>query len=353
LLESLHEYLAEEILDGDNQYRCERCAVKVDATRAVRLHQLPRYVNFQLKRFVFDFETLSRRKVTDAFRFPLEVELGGFVSPLVGGVGGGGGDDSGHGHGHGHGGNGDSAGVSDGGGGGGHSMYDLAFILVHRGQNATSGHYVALVRDDMEASGAGGGNWWRFDDDEVDELWGGPFGEPVPIHAGGVRGTEAGGDGGGDDGGAEGGSSAVKIDEDFTPADAKKKRPAVKSKKLAAAAAGAAAAARAQATAGNGASGSTVKPKKGRDGSTLQNNEFSSPDAYLLVYRRRDPVDGQDGVSEQQLKAKQQKQQQQQQQDVGGTLRSNSQQQQQQQQRAGVSRAHVPEHWQCNHNPKP
>ena len=33
---------------------------------------------------------------------------------------------------------------------------DLAFILVHRGQNATSGHYVALVRENFESNEPGG-----------------------------------------------------------------------------------------------------------------------------------------------------------------------------------------------------
>ena len=81
----------------------------------MRLHRLPRFVNFQLKRFVFDFDTMSRRKVTDDFEFPPSVNLGELVSPLPG----------------------DEAAAGDG------EWYDLAFILVHRGQNATSGHYVA------------------------------------------------------------------------------------------------------------------------------------------------------------------------------------------------------------------
>ena len=44
---ALRQYLAEERLEGDNKYHCEFCDAKVDAVRAVRLHRLPRFVNFQ------------------------------------------------------------------------------------------------------------------------------------------------------------------------------------------------------------------------------------------------------------------------------------------------------------------
>ncbi|EEH52279.1 uncharacterized protein MICPUCDRAFT_22557, partial [Micromonas pusilla CCMP1545] len=157
LSDGLRAYLEEEKLEGENQARsihwspydrfsCERCERKCDATRAARLHALPPYLNVSLKRFVFDFDTMTRKKVTDAFEFPSSVDLSEFVSPLEGDRGGGRADD-------------DARATYE---------YDLAFILVHRGQNATSGHYVALVKDTNDASRDA--TWWRFDDDEVDEL---------------------------------------------------------------------------------------------------------------------------------------------------------------------------------------
>jgi ubiquitin C-terminal hydrolase len=54
LSESLDDYLREEILEGDNQYMCEHCNARVDATRSVKLRSLPPLLNFQLKRFVFN-----------------------------------------------------------------------------------------------------------------------------------------------------------------------------------------------------------------------------------------------------------------------------------------------------------
>ena len=164
---------------------------------------------------MFDFDTMTRKKVTDAFEFPSSVDLSEFVSPLEGDRGGGRADD-------------DARATYE---------YDLAFILVHRGQNATSGHYVALVKDTNDASRDA--TWWRFDDDEVDELRGGPFGDVV--------------------------AAAAKEKE-------KEKEKAVS-----------AAASKPPKT--------PSKPKKGRDGSTLPDGTFSSKDAYLLVYRRRDASD--------------------------------------------------------------
>lgn len=51
--ESLDEYLTAEELNGDNQYFCESCKTRVDATRSIKLCTLPKVLNFQLKRYVF------------------------------------------------------------------------------------------------------------------------------------------------------------------------------------------------------------------------------------------------------------------------------------------------------------
>lgn len=50
---SLSDYLSEEKLEGDNQYHCESCGTRVDATRSIKLRTLPSVLNFQLKRCVF------------------------------------------------------------------------------------------------------------------------------------------------------------------------------------------------------------------------------------------------------------------------------------------------------------
>ena len=184
--DALSEFLAVERLEGDNRYACAHCGILTDATRAVRLRRLPRYLAFQLKRFVFDFETFERRKCADAFQFPNEARLGHLVEAPAGDVAGGPGA-------------GDDRPGRTGTKSRARGAYALQSILLHRGQNATSGHYVALVRADG-APGDGGASaepsafthkktesvteaasdaWWRFDDEEVTALRGGPFGEAV------------------------------------------------------------------------------------------------------------------------------------------------------------------------------
>lgn len=51
--ESLDDYLSVEELQGDNQYYCDSCATRVNATRSIKLRSLPAVLNFQLKRCVF------------------------------------------------------------------------------------------------------------------------------------------------------------------------------------------------------------------------------------------------------------------------------------------------------------
>ncbi len=53
--------LCKEELSGDNQYHCDFCGKKVDATRQLCLRQLPPYLCMSLQRFVFDM------KVTNEF----------------------------------------------------------------------------------------------------------------------------------------------------------------------------------------------------------------------------------------------------------------------------------------------
>lgn len=51
--ESLDDLLSIEELEGDNQYLCEACVTRVNATRSIKLRSLPAVLNFQLKRCVF------------------------------------------------------------------------------------------------------------------------------------------------------------------------------------------------------------------------------------------------------------------------------------------------------------
>ncbi|KAA8528196.1 hypothetical protein F0562_035553 [Nyssa sinensis] len=137
LCESLDDYLSVEELRGDNQYYCESCATRVDATRSIKLRSLPAVLNFQLKRCVFLPKTTMKKKITSAFCFPGELDMGHKLSEHP---------------------------QSE-------LIYDLSAVLIHKGSAVNSGHYTAHIKDEsME-------QWWEFDDEHVSNLGQHPFGE--------------------------------------------------------------------------------------------------------------------------------------------------------------------------------
>lgn len=136
LEESLDDLLSIEELEGDNQYLCEACVTRVNATRSIKLRSLPAVLNFQLKRCVFLPNTTMKKKITSAFCFPGEINMAQRLSE------------------HSH---------KD-------LIYDLSAVLIHKGSAADSGHYTAHIKDENM------GDWWEFDDEQVSKLGQQPFG---------------------------------------------------------------------------------------------------------------------------------------------------------------------------------
>eukprot|EP00903_Cladosiphon_okamuranus_P007250 g7034.t3 len=79
LVTSLLSYTRPERLSGDNKYFCDNCQEKQDALRSQTLRALPPVLIFSLNRFEFDFETLERVKVKQAFKYPLTLDMEPFV----------------------------------------------------------------------------------------------------------------------------------------------------------------------------------------------------------------------------------------------------------------------------------
>ncbi|XP_061346199.1 ubiquitin carboxyl-terminal hydrolase 26-like isoform X1 [Gastrolobium bilobum] len=135
--ESLDDYLSVEELHGDNQYFCESCKTRVDATRSIKLCTLPKVLNFQLKRCVFLPKTTTKKKITSAFSFPTELDMRHRLCELS---------------------------QFD-------LVYDLSAVLIHKGTGVNSGHYIAHIKDENT------GQWWEFDDENVTNMGRHPFGE--------------------------------------------------------------------------------------------------------------------------------------------------------------------------------
>lgn len=77
---SLENFVAPEILDGANQYFCEKCNEKCDAHKGLKFISFPYLLTLQLKRFAFDYATLHRVKLNDRMTFPKYLNLKDFIS---------------------------------------------------------------------------------------------------------------------------------------------------------------------------------------------------------------------------------------------------------------------------------
>ena len=70
LAEALDLYIKPDHLEGDNKYLCEKYNKKVDAQRRSYIKKLSNTVIINLKRFEFDYNTMTRFKVNDYCEFP-------------------------------------------------------------------------------------------------------------------------------------------------------------------------------------------------------------------------------------------------------------------------------------------
>ncbi|XP_060707924.1 ubiquitin carboxyl-terminal hydrolase 48 isoform X1 [Hemiscyllium ocellatum] len=131
LTDCIDEFLKEEKLEGDNRYFCDECQDKQNATRKIKLLSLPRTLNLQLLRFVFDRQTGHKKKLNSYISFPEVLDLTTYLERKDIGC-----------------------------------IYELSAVLIHRGVSAYSGHYIAHVRDDRT------GDWYKFNDEEIEKMEG-------------------------------------------------------------------------------------------------------------------------------------------------------------------------------------
>ncbi|KAI9264786.1 hypothetical protein BY458DRAFT_587512 [Sporodiniella umbellata] len=126
LKDSFEDYVAEEILEGDNKYMAEGHGLQ-DAKKGVVFENFPPVLHLQLKRFEYDFQHDAMVKINDRHEFPEEINLDSYCSSC------------------------NPEEPYD---------YQLHGVLVHSG-DLSGGHYFALIRPNKEDA------WFRFDDDRV------------------------------------------------------------------------------------------------------------------------------------------------------------------------------------------
>ncbi|KAJ7156042.1 hypothetical protein C8R43DRAFT_421204 [Mycena crocata] len=127
LYESFRDYVAVEMLDGENKYQAEGLGLQ-DAKKGIIFESFPPVLHLQLKRFEYDMQRDSMVKVNDRHEFPFEIDLGEFLDS--------------------------SADRSK------PWVYKLHGVLVHSG-DLHGGHYFALIKPDRET------RWLKYDDDRV------------------------------------------------------------------------------------------------------------------------------------------------------------------------------------------
>ena len=64
-----------ELMDGDNAWQCNECALKRAAVKRCCLSSLPNHLILHLKRFEFDFDAMKTQKINDRFSFPLNLNM--------------------------------------------------------------------------------------------------------------------------------------------------------------------------------------------------------------------------------------------------------------------------------------
>mmetsp|Transcript_14997 Transcript_14997/g.26278 ORF Transcript_14997/g.26278 Transcript_14997/m.26278 type:complete len:2933 (+) Transcript_14997:175-8973(+) len=74
LTSALESLVQSELLAGENQYRLDS-GETVDAIKRTCILELPDHLIVNLKRFEFDLQSLTRKKLNDRFEFPLTINL--------------------------------------------------------------------------------------------------------------------------------------------------------------------------------------------------------------------------------------------------------------------------------------
>ncbi|KAF9090462.1 hypothetical protein BGX29_011475 [Mortierella sp. GBA35] len=128
LMDCFEEFVEAEELVGSDRYSCSHCGSLQDATREIKLDRLPKVLNIQLMRFVYDNTTWTKKKSKDMIRFPETIDFAELLGSKTA------------------------------------VLYDLSAVLVHSGPSAHSGHFMAHVLDKASDK------WFMLNDEEVTEF---------------------------------------------------------------------------------------------------------------------------------------------------------------------------------------
>lgn len=81
--ESLATFIEGEMLEGDNQYMCETCKKKYPTLKRTTIKSLPNTLILVLKRFEFNYQTMSKNKINDYCEFPRELNMKKYTEAFI------------------------------------------------------------------------------------------------------------------------------------------------------------------------------------------------------------------------------------------------------------------------------
>ena len=79
IYDSLKNYFKIEIMSGDNKINCEECNTKRVCHKQLKIKNLPNILVISLKRFDYDYRTMTKFKLNNYFEFPPELDMSEYI----------------------------------------------------------------------------------------------------------------------------------------------------------------------------------------------------------------------------------------------------------------------------------
>ena len=134
--DSLKNYFKTEIMSGDNKINCEECNTKRVCHKKLRIKTLPNILVISLKRFDYDYKSMTKFKLNNYFEFPFELDISDYLINNK---------------------NNDIENNENK-----NDLYELTGITIHDGVS-DYGHYYDLIK-------AENNKWYKFNDTNISEF---------------------------------------------------------------------------------------------------------------------------------------------------------------------------------------
>ena len=139
IIDSLKNYFKTEIMTGDNKIICEECKIKRICHKKLVMKTLPNILVISLKRFDYNYTTMTKFKLNNYFEFPFELDLSEFTIN-----------------------NNKNNDIENLGNNNENNLYELTGITIHYGVS-DYGHYYDLIK-------AENNKWYKFNDIYISEF---------------------------------------------------------------------------------------------------------------------------------------------------------------------------------------